>query len=124
MLQVLQISYEEKKSRFYGFLYSLESEEEVKKILSKLQEENPKAKHILYAYSCKNRFGAPVSGSSEDKEPISSMKKTKSFLEKESKPYGIFIVRYYGGTNLGASHLDHVYFTLAMKLFEEARKRD
>ncbi|MDD6240737.1 MAG: YigZ family protein [Eubacteriales bacterium] len=121
MLQLLQIQYEEKKSKFYGFLYSLESEEEVKIILFSLKEEHPKAKHILYAYYCPNRYGAPISGGSEDGEPISSMKKTKAILEKAKENYGIFLVRYYGGTNLGASHLDQVYFTLAMRLFQ-ARK--
>jgi putative IMPACT (imprinted ancient) family translation regulator len=58
-----------------------------------------------------------VSEASEDREPISSMKKAKTFLERDDiRNQGVYIVRYYGGTQLGASHLDHVYFSLAMKL--------
>ena len=40
----------EKKSKFYGFMYRLENENEVSVILNKLKSEHKKARHICYAY--------------------------------------------------------------------------
>lgn len=117
MKLLAQSQYEEKRSKFIAFLYEVESEEDAKNILNALKEEHPKARHILRVLRYENKFGAMVSEASEDREPISSMKKVKTFLERDNvKNKGIYVVRYYGGTQLGASHLDHVYFTMAMKL--------
>ncbi len=112
-----QLFYEEKRSKFYAFLYQIENEEDAKAILASLKEEHSKARHILRVLRYENKFGAMVSEASEDREPISSMKKAKTFLERDDiRNQGVYIVRYYGGTQLGASHLDHIYFSLAMKL--------
>lgn len=109
--------YEEKKSKFLAYCYEISGEEENKTILETLKKENPKARHLLHASRFPNHFSAMVSEMSEDREPVSSMKKTKDILErKDIRNVGIYIVRYYGGTNLGASRLDHVYFSLAMKV--------
>lgn len=112
--------YEEKRSKFLAFLYSIDAEEEVKKLEDNLRTDHPKANHLLKVLRYQNHFGVYVSVASEDKEPISSMKKTRDLMErKDMRDVGIFIIRYYGGTKLGASRLDHVYFTLATKLMAE-----
>ena len=54
----------EKKSKFYGFMYTLENENEVSVILNKLKSEHKKARHICYAY----KIGA-IERKNEDKEP-------------------------------------------------------
>lgn len=119
MNEINHLVYEEKRSRFLAYLASVDSEEAFKKDLEELKEKNPKAKHIVYAVRYTNKFGAAVTSFSEDREPISSMKKVKGFLEKDDmRGKAVYIVRYYGGTELGASHLDHVYFTMAMKLLK------
>ena len=41
---------EVKKSKFIGYIYSIESIDEVAKIISNLKEEHKKARHIVYAY--------------------------------------------------------------------------
>lgn len=112
--------YEEKRSRFLAFLYTIETEDEAKTIEDDLRAEHPKACHLLKVLRYQNRFGVYVSLASEDKEPVSSMKKTRDLMErKDIRDIGIFIVRYFGGTKLGASRLDHVYFSLAAKLMAE-----
>ena len=117
-------NYEEKKSRFLAFSYALDGEEDNRAILRKLEEEHPDAKHLLHVVRFKNKFGSEVLEASDDREPISSMKKASRFFERDGiSSFGIYIVRYYGGKELGASHLDHVYFTMAMKLFEDYKKR-
>ena len=117
-------SYEEKKSRFLAFSYEIENEEDNDAIMKQLREEHPLAKHLVHVARYPNRFNALVIQSSDDKEPVSSMKKASRFFERDSvSDLGIYIVRYYGGKELGASHLDHIYFTLAMRLYEEYKKK-
>lgn len=116
-------NYEEKKSKFICFGYVLENEEDSSDIMKKLKSEHSDAKHILHVCRYLSHLGSYVLEASDDKEPISSMKKTSRYFEKDNiKNFGIYIVRYYGGKELGASHLDHVYFTLAMDTFNEFKK--
>ena len=64
-MKLLNTSYIEiKKSKFYGYLYELDSIEDVKIILNNLKEENKGYRHIPYAYYFNN-----TAGKSDDKEP-------------------------------------------------------
>lgn len=117
--------YEEKKSKFLGFLYSIESEEEHASILKTLKEEHKDSKHILHVCRYISHQGAKILTSSDDREPISSMKKASRFFERDDIfNVGIYIVRYYGGKELGASHLDHVYFQMTMNLYNYYKRGD
>ncbi len=121
---LFKTAYEEKKSRFLAFGYRLKDESDNKAVLDSLKKEHEDAKHLLHVCRFKNRFEALVLEASDDREPISSMKKAARFFERDKiSDFGIYIVRYYGGKELGASHLDHVYFSLAMNLFEEYKKK-
>lgn len=118
------ITYTEKSSKFIAIAVRLDSLFDVKQCMQEIETEHKGARHVLRAMRYKNQYGVYVTESSEDKEPISSMKKTASLLErKDIRDFGIFIVRYFGGTKLGASHLDHVYFTLATKLMQNAAEK-
>jgi putative IMPACT (imprinted ancient) family translation regulator len=120
MKLISERTYEEKKSRFIARMYSLENEEDNKLVLQTLRNGNPDAKHLLHVSRFENRFKAYTMEASDDREPISSMKKASRYFERDDiRGMGIFIIRYYGGKELGASHLDQVYFKLTMKLFEE-----
>lgn len=117
MKELKTLTYEEKRSQFIGILFQIDEEDDLKRIQEKLDKDYPKANHILRVLRYKNHFGVYVSEASEDKEPISSMKKTRNLMErKDIKDVGVYIVRYFGGTKLGASRLDHVYFTIATDL--------
>lgn len=112
-----QEEYMEKRSRFIAFLYVVKDDEEFRSAFEAVRAQHPKARHILRCGRFLNRFGVPVLTSSEDKEPISSMKRLSGLFEKKDiVGYGVFIVRYFGGTKLGASHLDRVYFGLGANL--------
>lgn len=124
MKELKSLVYEEKRSKFIGYLYEIEDEKDLELINEKLVSSYPKANHLLKALRYKNHFGVYVSEASEDKEPISSMKKTRNLLErKDIRDIGIYIVRIFGGTKLGASRLDHVYFTLATTLLQDFENR-
>ena len=117
MKELKTLTYDEKRSQFIGILFQIDEEDDLKRIQEKLDKDYPKANHILRVLRYKNHFGVYVSEASEDKEPISSMKKTRNLMErKDIKDVGVYIVRYFGGTKLGASRLDHVYFTIATDL--------
>lgn len=117
MKELKALTYDEKRSQFIGILFQIDEEDDLKRIQEKLDKDYPKANHILRVLRYKNHFGVYVSEASEDKEPISSMKKTRNLMErKDIKDVGVYIVRYFGGTKLGASRLDHVYFTIATDL--------
>ncbi len=112
------LRYEEKGSLFLAYFLTLDSPEMGEDFLRKLKEENKKARHFLYARRYKNKFGARRTTSSEDREPVSSRKKIARLREKKDRRgCGVFIVRYFGGKKLGASHLDSVYFSLGTRLF-------
>ncbi len=124
MKELKSLVYEEKRSKFIGYLYEIEDEKDLELINEKLVSSYPKANHLLKVLRYKNHFGVYVSEASEDKEPISSMKKTRNLLErKDIRDIGIYIVRIFGGTKLGASRLDHVYFTLATTLLQDFENR-
>lgn len=106
-------AYEEKRSRFLAYKYEVEDEEDFDQCFDRLAKEHEKARHILRAACFVNKFGAVVVTSSEDREPTSAMKKLAQLLErKKAVGTAIFVVRYFGGTKLGASHLDRIYFAL------------
>lgn len=121
MKLIKQIEYTEKHSRFIGYRFQVQNKDEAKEALSKLKEEHKKAKHFLRASRISNSFGIYVSEANENQEPVSSMKKLASLLDKKDiKDCLIIIVRYFGGTKLGASHLDAIYFDIGSKLLNES----
>lgn len=120
MKQLAEEEYTEKRSRFLAILYALDGEKDFKDAMESLSLTHSKARHILKVACYPNRYGVMTLTSSEDKEPVSSMKRIASLMErKKMVGYGIFIVRYFGGTKLGASHLDRIYFALGTKLLDK-----
>ena len=97
---------EEKKSKFIAYYYQLDDIEEVKLILENLRKEHKKARHIVYAY----RFGN-TAGKSDDKEPSGTAGlPLYNLLEKNNLNNSLLaVVRYFGGTKLGAGPLARAY---------------
>lgn len=106
---------ENKKSKFYGYLYNINSEEDVNIILNELKKENKKAKHFVYAY----KIGT-IERKNEDKEPsgTAGMPLLDLIKVKELDNILIVVVRYFGGTLLGRGLLTRSYREAASKLFE------
>ena len=115
-MNILKESFvESKKSKFYGYLYNVNDEKEIIKILDQIKLDNKKAKHIVYAYKINN-----IEKKYEDKEPsgtagaqllnLINLKKLDNIL--------IVVVRYFGGTLLGTGLLSRCYREAASKLFD------
>ena len=95
----------EKKSKFIGMLYEIDNKEEVLSILESIKSNNKGYKHIPYAYYLKN-----TASKSDDKEPGGIGMSFLNILERNKLDnHLLLVVRYYGGTKLGASNLLRTY---------------
>lgn len=105
----------EKKSKFYGFMYELENENEVSVILNKLKSEHKKARHICYAY----KIGV-IERKNEDKEPSNTAGLPILEVIKRNNLDNtlIVVVRYFGGTLLGRGLLTRTYSKCAAMLIK------
>ncbi len=94
------------KSKFYSFVLPVKDVEEFKTRLEQLRKANPKAKHVVYAY----RIGM-ASKSTDDKEPKGTAGRPllELLMKKNLNYVAIIVVRYFGGTELGASRLLRTY---------------
>ena len=108
-----------KKSKFYGYYYHLDSLEEIKNILSKIKQENKKAKHIAYAYKFYN-----TAGKSDDKEPSGSAgMPLYNILEINNLNDSLLIVvRYFGGIKLGVGPLTRAYKNTGVMAIHKKKK--
>lgn len=101
-----------KKSKFIGYYYEVETQDEVKEILNRLKEEHKKARHIPYAYKLNN-----TAGKSDDKEPTNTAGlPIYNIIERKNMTNTLVaVVRYFGGTKLGAGGLLRAYVDAANK---------
>ncbi|CAA7386499.1 IMPACT family protein [Chryseobacterium fistulae] len=110
----------EKGSKFIGFAYPINNEEDIKNILDGIRSEHPKATHHCYAF----RMG--INGenyrANDDGEPSGSagLPIYNQLLAHEITNVLIIVVRYYGGTKLGVSGLVKAYKEAAKITLEEA----
>ena len=115
-----EILFKEKSSKFFGYAFPIQSEEEVKPIIEQLRKLHPHAVHYCYAYQIgtekisyranddgepSNTAGAPIYGQ------IQSFGLTNLLL---------VVVRIYGGIKLGVGGLISAYKTTAQLVLEEA----
>lgn len=104
-----------KKSKFIAYYYQVENIEDVKKILEDLKKEHKKAKHIPYAYKIDN-----IIKKSDDKEPSNTagMPIYNIIIQNNLNNVLIAIVRYFGGTLLGAGLLTRTYLNSAKEVIK------
>ena len=94
------------KSKFIAILLPIKNEEEFKNILKDIRKEHRKAKHVVYAY----RLGQSYK-SNDDGEPKGTAGRPllELLLKKDINNCALFVVRYFGGTKLGAGRLLRTY---------------
>ena len=106
---VENILLKEKGSKFIGFAFPIENENEVKKALGRVKEEHPKATHHCYAF----RLGITGENyrANDDGEPSGSagLPIYNQLLANNVTQILVIAVRYYGGTKLGVSGLVKAY---------------
>ena len=107
---------ENMKSKFYATAFPVSDVEVFKKRLEEIRKDNPKARHVVYAY----RIGMN-SKSCDDKEPKGTAGRPILELlnKKELVDVAIVVVRYYGGVQLGAGRLLRTYLNSAISVLNE-----
>ena len=105
------------KSKFIAYLMPLKNEEDFKPILANLRKEHKKARHIVYAY----RVGMK-SKSCDDGEPkgTAGHPLLELLYKKELTDVALFVVRYFGGTKLGAGRLLRTYLQAGISVIDNA----
>ena len=95
----------------------LDNLDEFKEMLKSLQKEHSKAKHIVYAYRINEK-----SKSCDDQEPKGTAgRPLLELLHKKNLNHVVlFVVRYYGGTNLGAGRLLRTYLQTGIEAVNKA----
>lgn len=110
----------EKGSKFLGFAFPVNNEEELKNALEKIRAEHQKATHHCYAF----RMGLNGENyrANDDGEPSGSagLPIYNQLLANEITNVLVISVRYYGGTKLGVSGLVKAYKESAKITLEEA----
>ncbi len=113
-------SFKDKGSKFYAFAFPVKHEDEVKEILTRLKKEHHSARHHCYAW----RMGTEeiTFRANDDGEPSSTAGKPILGQLQSFNVTNILIVvvRYFGGTLLGASGLINAYRNAAAEALKNA----
>lgn len=102
-----------KKSKFIAISYDIKNKENVKEIIETLKKEYKDARHICYAYVTENSAGM-----SDDGEPQGTAGKPIYNLLQMKKASNklVVVIRYFGGTKLGAGGLIRAYVNAAKEV--------
>ena len=109
----------QKKSKFIGMLFKIDSKEDVASIISYVKDENKGYRHLPYAYKVNN-----TGGKSDDKEPNGTAGlPIYTVLERKKLNNALIVViRYFGGIKLGAGGLFRAYMETASKVVNPSKK--
>jgi len=112
--------FKDKNSKFYGYVYPVNSESDIKKCLESTKKEHHLARHWCYAY----QLGTEkiIYRANDDGEPNNSagMPIYGQIQSFEVTNILVIVVRYYGGVKLGVSGLINAYRTSAQLALKEA----
>lgn len=114
-----EVLFKEKGSKFFGYAYPIESEEEVKPIIENLRKLHPHAVHYCYAYQLGT---APKISyrANDDGEPSNT---AGAPIYGQIQSFGVtnvlvVVVRIFGGIKLGVGGLISAYRTTAQMTLE------
>jgi len=119
--KVEDVLLKEKGSKFIGYLYPVENEDEIKENLESIYALHPKATHHCYAY----RLG--INGenyrANDDGEPsgTAGLPIYNQLLSADITHVLLVVVRYFGGIKLGAGGLVKTYKESAQLTLEQAK---
>ena len=116
-----EIEYVEKRSRFIGRVWPVESEAEALEHLRAMREQHWDATHNVYAYSVRS---SGVMRYSDDGEPsgTAGMPVLDVFRKADIQDFCCVVTRYFGGILLGAGGLVRAYSKSAALALEAAGK--
>lgn len=118
--QETQTIYKEKGSKFLAFAFPVENEEAIKERLSVLRKKYYDATHHCYAYLLGKE--KKVFRANDDGEPngTAGLPILNQIRSKGITDILVVVVRYFGGTRLGASGLINAYKTASTEVLAQA----
>ena len=113
-----EILYKEKNSKFYGYAFPINSEEDIKALIDPLKKKHFNAVHFCYAFQ--TGINPIYFRANDDGEPSNSAGMP---IYGQIQSFGVtnilvVIVRYFGGTKLGVGGLISAYRTAAQMTLE------
>ena len=110
---------EEKKSRFLAFLVPIDQFDDR---LEALRGDHRKASHHVTAFRRIHEDDRIEEGAKDDGEPAgtSGMPMLKVLIGRQMVNCGVIVVRYFGGTKLGAGGLARAYSAAALMAIDQA----
>lgn len=118
---ITEILLKERKSKFYGYAFPIQTEEDVKPLLEELRKMYPTANHVCYAW----QLGVENISfrANDDGEPNNSAGMP---IYGQIQSYGltnvlIAVVRIFGGTKLGVGGLITAYKNTAQLTLESSK---
>ena len=105
------------KSKFIAILFPIDDPDLFKKELAKIQKEHSKARHIVYAYRIDGK-----TKSCDDREPKGTAGRPllELLMKKDLNRTALVVVRYFGGTLLGAGRLLRTYVQCGVAVLKAA----
>ena len=112
--------FRDRGSKFIGYAFPIQSEEETKALLQNIKAEHPKARH--YCWALRLTPDRSVFRINDDGEPSGSAARPilNSILSADLTNIFIVVVRYFGGTLLGVPGLINAYKTAAQEAIKAA----
>ena len=112
--------FKDRSSKFYGYAFPLQREEDVKKIIQGLKDNHFKARHWCYAWRLGKNENEMRFRVNDDGEPSNSAGQPiyGQILSKDITNVLVVVVRYFGGTKLGVGGLVNAYRSAAEMAIE------
>jgi uncharacterized YigZ family protein len=106
------------KSKFISILMPLNNPDDFKETLKTLQKEHRKARHICFAYKVGQKTKC-----TDDGEPKGTAGRPlmEFLLKKELDNVALIVIRYFGGTKLGAGRLLRTYVQAGVNVVNSAQ---
>lgn len=113
--------YKEKGSKFLAYAAHVQSEEDIKEFLEQVRKEHPKSRHLCYAYILGDQKETQFAN--DDGEPSGTAGKPilNQILSADLSYCCVGVIRYFGGTKLGASGLVRAYKSAAENALNQAK---
>jgi len=115
-----EVLFKEKNSKFFGYAFPVQSENEVKEFLDQLKKQHYTARHWCYAYQIGTK--TMIYRANDDGEPNNSagMPIYGQIQSFDVTNVLVVVVRYFGGVKLGVGGLVTAYKTGAQMALEAA----
>lgn len=115
-----EVLFKEKNSKFFGYVFPISNEDDVKIHMEILKKQHHSARHWCYAYQLGTQASSITFRANDDGEPNNSagMPIYGQIQSFEVTNVLVVVVRYFGGVKLGVGGLISAYKTAAQMALE------